>query len=460
MNIRVDLNTSIKDGLEVVFRSPVDCSQITGLIVYYDGGSKEFAFADAHGNNVGDIDHLFAENVVVKVILDVTNGMAFVQNADTNTYLEEQFAKCVKTVNGTAPDKNGNVVLQLPSGGGADGLSFAETTGTLYLMSRGQIIEGSGVQLPASGGPTNNAVLTLENTSGWSSKTISNVHPSCIISINWSSVDGGVSTGTGTVTVKVENELRYSANIKQGAYTINVIDYLRLGENRVDLTITDFRGNSKSILFIVSMYDPEALISKKLVEKTLTGDYTNDRLTKVGLGAFAGLNLGKLSLPNVTGDIAHAFTSLTADELNLPSLEATSYWMVNNSTIGVLRLPNVTSISTREDFRAKKVERIVFNRLEDFVCTQNIPAFYFPVVTLDFHKLKAFNNSIESGTLSNIIIRTPDEVCTLQSVPGSTTVKLYVPAALVEQYKVATNWSSMADRIFAIEDNLDFCGGE
>ena len=96
MNIRVDLNTSIKDGTEVVFRSPVDCSQITGLIVYYRGAdgnttSKEFMLADANGNNVGDIDHLFAEDVVVKVILDVTKGMAFVQNADTNAYLESRF---------------------------------------------------------------------------------------------------------------------------------------------------------------------------------------------------------------------------------------------------------------------------------------------------------------------------------------------------------------------------------
>ena len=95
MNIRVDLNTPIYNGTEVVFRSPVDCSQVTGLIVYYnDGGntaSQEFMFADAHGNNVGDIDHLFAENVVVKVILDVTTSMAFVQNADTNAYLEGRF---------------------------------------------------------------------------------------------------------------------------------------------------------------------------------------------------------------------------------------------------------------------------------------------------------------------------------------------------------------------------------
>jgi hypothetical protein len=91
MNIIVDLNTPITDGREVVFRSPVDCSQATGLIVCYKDVSQEFAFADAHGNNVGDIDHLFAENVVVKVILDVTSSMAFVQNADTNAYLEGRF---------------------------------------------------------------------------------------------------------------------------------------------------------------------------------------------------------------------------------------------------------------------------------------------------------------------------------------------------------------------------------
>ena len=108
MNIRVDLTTPITDGTEVVFRSPVDCSQITGLIVYYNDDSKEFTLADAHGNNVGDIDHLFAENVVVKVILDVTHSMAYVQNADTNAYIERTF---VKSVNGTVPDKTGGVTV-------------------------------------------------------------------------------------------------------------------------------------------------------------------------------------------------------------------------------------------------------------------------------------------------------------------------------------------------------------
>ncbi len=100
MNIIVDLEAgTIKDGTEVVFRSPVDCSQVTGLKVYHDNGIvDEFMFADAHGNNVGDIDHLFAENVAVKVILDVTTGMAFVQNADTNAYLEGRFDQLADSI--------------------------------------------------------------------------------------------------------------------------------------------------------------------------------------------------------------------------------------------------------------------------------------------------------------------------------------------------------------------------
>ena len=97
-NIIVDYNAPIQDGTEVVFRSPVDCSQITGLKVNYSGGSQEFMLADAHGNNVGDIDHLFAEDVVVKVILDVDAGMAFVQNADTNSYLEYRFGMLADSI--------------------------------------------------------------------------------------------------------------------------------------------------------------------------------------------------------------------------------------------------------------------------------------------------------------------------------------------------------------------------
>lgn len=120
-NIRVDVNYTIKDGSKIVFRSPVDCSAITGLVVYYpaeDGtaASKEFVLADAHGHDVGNIDHLFAENVIVKVILDVTSGMAYVQNADTNAYIEKTF---IKSFNGVKPDpETGDVKIPIQDDNG------------------------------------------------------------------------------------------------------------------------------------------------------------------------------------------------------------------------------------------------------------------------------------------------------------------------------------------------------
>ena len=382
--------------------------------------------------------HCYHDKMILPLIYSVITGAVFSGIYDGQIHTVTVNSNKVATVTATP----------VSSGGGADGLLFDQATGTLYLLQSGQIL-GNGVQLPAAeGGPTNNAVLTLENTTGWSAKTIPQEQGNCMLSINWSSVDGGVSTGTGTLAVNVENELRYSTNIKQGEYTLNVMDYLLLGENRVDLTITDFRGNSKSILFTVSVYDPDALISTKLVERTLTGDYTNDRVAKVGFNAFNGLVFGRLALPNATGDIMTAFAGLTADEVELNSVTSTSYWMVNGSTIGVLRLPNVTTIATNEDFRAIKVERVVFDRLE--VWNKNLNGFFLQVVTFDFHNLKSLPN-LPSGMLSNLIIRTPD-VCTLGSAPESTTAKLFVPEDLLADYKSNTNWGVMADRIFAIED--------
>lgn len=100
-NIRLNLQSPIVDGQSITFRSPADCSQVTGLSVYFPDDSESeagtglsspalFLFADAHGNNVGGKD-LFASSVLVKVILDIATMLAYVQNADTNAYLESKF---------------------------------------------------------------------------------------------------------------------------------------------------------------------------------------------------------------------------------------------------------------------------------------------------------------------------------------------------------------------------------
>lgn len=216
MNIRVNLNTNIADGSEVVFRSPADCSQVTGLVIYHNGGKTEFAFADAHGNNVGDIDHLFAENAVVKVILDVTASMAFVQNADTNAYIERTF---VKSVNGQTPDKKGNVAIKLPEGGnstpGKDGGYYvptveqvSETEAEVSFVpsdSNMPVIPKVSLKLPVGppGDPGNTPVVSVSPITGGHRITITNASGTKTVDV-MDGVDGDPGKNGGFYVPNVE----------------------------------------------------------------------------------------------------------------------------------------------------------------------------------------------------------------------------------------------------------------
>ena len=94
--IRIDLEATIINGQALTFKAPADCSQITGLIIYYPEGNstatKNFKFVDSHGVDVGSGTlSLFAKDALVKVVLDTDTAKAYIQNADTNDYLEDKF---------------------------------------------------------------------------------------------------------------------------------------------------------------------------------------------------------------------------------------------------------------------------------------------------------------------------------------------------------------------------------
>lgn len=97
-NIKVVLDHAIIDGQPVTFQAPCDCTKVTGLKVEYPGGYKVFTFKDAHRNALTGIGNLFAAGAYVKVILDVNNASAYIQNADTNAYLEAMFSKMTSVV--------------------------------------------------------------------------------------------------------------------------------------------------------------------------------------------------------------------------------------------------------------------------------------------------------------------------------------------------------------------------
>lgn len=89
--IKINTKYPVYDGAPITFRAPCDCTAADGISV----NSKNFVFKDAHGVALTGMGNLFLKDAVVKVILDVTNSCAYIQNADTNSYLENKDADCV-----------------------------------------------------------------------------------------------------------------------------------------------------------------------------------------------------------------------------------------------------------------------------------------------------------------------------------------------------------------------------
>ena len=86
------------------------------------------------------------------------------------------------------------------------GLYQDSETGLVYPTYRGEVSE-NGIPLAGGGGGGgggggNNAVVTVTNTTGWISTTVS-TGATCVVSLEWSSVEGDVPTGDGTLSVVV-----------------------------------------------------------------------------------------------------------------------------------------------------------------------------------------------------------------------------------------------------------------
>lgn len=91
-NIKVRVEYPIKDGVTFTFHAPCNCSDVDGITVQHPDGETRFAFKDTHGNDLTGLNNLFTTGSLVTVVLDVTNNAAFLQNADTNGYLENQIS--------------------------------------------------------------------------------------------------------------------------------------------------------------------------------------------------------------------------------------------------------------------------------------------------------------------------------------------------------------------------------
>jgi len=100
--IRIDVDGILMDGHTLTFKAPCDCTAIEGLKVYYvENGTlknKIFTMKDTHGNTLTGLGNLFMKDACVKVVLDTAKSIAYLQNGDTNGYLEGRFSELLQIV--------------------------------------------------------------------------------------------------------------------------------------------------------------------------------------------------------------------------------------------------------------------------------------------------------------------------------------------------------------------------
>jgi hypothetical protein len=232
---------------------------------------------------------------------------------------------------------------------------------------------------------------------------------------------------------------------------------LRVAQYKEDVT---YKYNVFRVAFgLDAVEKPTVVYSTGLVDRTISGDYVNDRVTTAGRGAFTGcVNLRKLSLTKVTDLPFGVFNGyygplsrLQLETLNLPNLGNLKYYVMHSTSIANPLVFTSPITIGREALAGFTCPKVVF--LETMTWEQGM----FNKCAIDkfeYHKLQTIPLSTP---VRYVILRTTDGVCptNLINIPSHTNI--YVPAALVDSYKTATNWSSAADRIYAIEDHPDIC---
>lgn len=127
---------------------------------------------------------------------------------------------------------------------------------SLYLTHNGEVVAGPFTGFGGGGGSgsTNTALMTLTNTSGFASKTVS-YGSSLLLSLEWSSVEDDLPTGNGTLTVRVNSIAKVMRDVAQGPFTVEIGEYLSPGTNSVQVGVTDSYGNNRVKNFTISAVD-------------------------------------------------------------------------------------------------------------------------------------------------------------------------------------------------------------
>ena len=198
--------------------------------------------------------------------------------------------------------------------------------------------------------------------------------------------------------------------------------------------MSDFRNSIEELGDEVVL---KSLISRNIVE------YKDNIIMTIGQNAFSYCYyMTTVDLPNVETMGLSAFSNCAAlISINIPKLKSVPTTGFNNTRFESISIPNVASIN--------------MNGFNDCINLKKVDLYNINTIATS-----AFKNS----ALDTLIIRRDDSVPVLRSVnafEGTPIINgdgyIYVPASIVDSYKSATNWSTFAAQIRAIEEYPDIC---
>lgn len=252
----------------------------------------------------------------------------------------------------------------------------------------------------------------------------------------------------------------------------------------------------------------DTTIEDGLIQRTIIGQYTNNRVTTVesyaffscyrltevnmsnvttiGSNAFNGCTgLTTVNMPNVTsiekaafsgckltGELAEIFPNITTIEedtfyrcnnitsVNMPNVTSVGQEAFSNC-LGLItvNLSNVTSIGNYAFFNCSKLTTVNIPSVTSL--SGNIFSSCDLLTLLDLPNVaKLSGNLFQNSGLTSLILRKADTIVTGSTISAmfkgtpiaSGVGYIYVPAVLVDTYKANSVWSTLANQFRALED--------
>ena len=204
------------------------------------------------------------------------------------------------------------------------------------------------------------------------------------------------------------------------------------------------------------------VVMDSLIERTIT-EMVDDKITRLGSYAFSDCTaLVNADFPAATVVGDGVFTRCTSlVSVNLPKVTS----MMSNVFSGCTKLTNInlplmTSLGSSTFYNCDSLQSIAFPEVT-WIASAAL-SYCNNLYMVDFPKLTSIGSFVFSGdtSLFALLLRNTEKMCELSvnhyafdGTPiASGTGYIYVPRALVNNYKADSQWSAYANQIRAIED--------